>query len=59
MAIYKKKFIKFQLLSYSWMFTGKKPLDRIENIQKRALHFVLNDYRSSFHDLSNDESYLN
>ena len=34
-----------------WMFTGKKSLDRIENIQKRALRFVLDDYGSSYHDL--------
>ena len=33
------------------MFTGKKSLDRIENIQNRALRFVLDDYRSSYHDL--------
>ena len=34
-----------------WMFTGKKSLDRIENIQKRAFCFVLVDYGSSYHDL--------
>ena len=33
------------------MFTCKKSLDRIENIQKRALRFVLDDYESSYHDL--------
>ena len=33
------------------MFIGKKSLDRIENIKKRALRFVLDDYGSSYHDL--------
>ena len=33
------------------MFSGKKSLHRIENIKKRALRFVLDDYRSSYHDL--------
>ena len=32
------------------MFTGRKTLDRIENIQKRALRFVLDDYGSSYQD---------
>ena len=33
------------------MFTGTKSLDRIENIRKRALRFVLDDYGSSYYDL--------
>ena len=33
------------------MLTGKKSLDRMENIKKRAVRFVLDDYRSSYHDL--------
>ena len=33
------------------MFTCTKFLDRIENIKKRALRFVLDDYESSYHDL--------
>ena len=36
-----------------WMFITKKSLDRIKNIQKRALRFVLNDYQSNYHDLLN------
>ena len=40
------------VIAYPWFSpTGKKSLDRIENIQKRALRFVLNDYGSSYHDL--------
>ena len=35
------------------MFTSKKSLEKIENIQKRALRFVLNDYQSNYHDLLN------
>ena len=48
-----KSFImsNFNYCPIVWMFTGKKSLDRIENIQKRALRFVLDDYRSSYHDL--------
>ena len=34
-----------------WMFTGLKSLDEIENIKKRALGFMLDDYGSSYHDL--------
>ena len=33
------------------MFNCKKSLHRIENIPKRALRFVLDDYESSYHDL--------
>ena len=37
-----------------WIFSSKKSLTAIENIQKRALRFVLNDYTSSFQELLND-----
>ena len=37
-----------------WMFTSKKSLEKIENIKKRALRFVLNDYQSNYHDLLNN-----
>ena len=36
-----------------WMFTSKKSLEKIENIKKRALRFVLNDYQSHYHFLLN------
>ena len=33
------------------MFTSKISLSKLENIQKRALRFVLNDYQSGYTDL--------
>ena len=35
------------------MFTSKKSLEKIENIKKRALCFVRNDYQSNCYDLLN------
>ena len=37
-----------------WMFSSKRSFTAIENIQKRALRFVLNDYTSRFQELLND-----
>ena len=52
MVIYKSfKMSNFNYCHIEWMFTGNKSLDRIENIQKRALRSVLDDYGSSYHDL--------
>ena len=52
MVIYKSFIIlHFNYCPIVWMFTGKKSLDGIENIKKRALRFVLDDYGSSYHDL--------
>ena len=52
MAIYKSFIMSnFNYCPIVWMFTGKKSLDRIENIIKRALRFVLDDYGSRYHDL--------
>ena len=31
-----------------WMFLSKRSLNKIENFQKRALRFVLDDYASSY-----------
>ena len=36
------------------MFSSERSFTAIENIQKRALRFVLNDYTSSFQELLND-----
>ena len=33
------------------MFTSKTSLSKLENIQKRALRFVLDDYQSGYTDL--------
>ena len=34
-----------------WMFSSVKSLNKIENLQKRALRFLYNDYRSSYDEL--------
>ena len=36
-----------------WMFSSAKSLNRIENLQKRALRFLLNDYESTYEQLLN------
>ena len=36
-----------------WMFTSKSSLSKLEDIQKRALRFVLNDCTSDYHELTN------
>ena len=54
MAIYNSFVMSnFNYCPIVWMFTSKKSLEKIENIQKRALRFVLNDYQSNYHDLLN------
>ena len=34
-----------------WLFTGKSSISKLENIQKWALRFVLNEYESDYNDL--------
>ena len=52
MVIYKSFIMSnFNYCPIVWIFTCKKSLDRIEDIKKRALRFVLDDYWSSCHDL--------
>ena len=52
MAIYKTFIIpNFNYCPLVWMFSSKKSLTNIENIHKRALRFVNNDYTSSFQEL--------
>ena len=46
-----KKMSNFNYFPIAWMLTSNKSLDKIKNIQKRALRFVLNDYETSYHDL--------
>ena len=36
-----------------WMFTSKSSFSKLEDIQKRALRFVLDDYTSDYHELLN------
>ena len=36
-----------------WMFLSAKSLNRIENLQERALRFLLDDYESTYEQLLN------
>ena len=52
MVIYKSFIISnFNYCPVVWLFTSKSSLSKLENIQKRALKFVLNDYESDYNDL--------
>ena len=52
MAIYKSFIMSnFNYCPLIWMFTSKTSLSKLENIQKRALRFVLDDYQSGYNDL--------
>ena len=52
MAIYKSFIMSnFNYCPLVWMFTSKTSLSKLENIQKRALRFVLNDYQSGYTEL--------
>ena len=39
-----------------WMFLSAKPLNRIENLQKRALRLLLDDYESTYEHFLNKAS---
>ena len=52
MAIYKSFIMSnFNYCPLIWMFISKTSLSKLENIQKRALRFVLDDYQSDYNDL--------
>ena len=52
MVIYKSFIISiFNYCPVVWLFTSKSSLSKLENTQKRALRFVLNDYESDYNDL--------
>ena len=38
----------FNYCSLVWNFSTAQSLNKIENLQKRALHFLLNDYDSTY-----------
>ena len=40
--------LNFNYCPLVWIFSSKRSLNRIENLQKRALCFVLDDYNSSY-----------
>ena len=41
----------FDYCSLVWMFSHKKSLNKIESLHKRALRFLLNDYKNSYEEL--------
>ena len=41
----------FSYCSLVWNFCSAQSLNKIENLQKRALRFLLNDYDSTYEDL--------
>ena len=41
----------FNYCSLVWNFSSAQSLNKIENLQKRALPFLLNDYDSTYEDL--------
>ena len=52
MAKYKSFIMSnFNYCPLVWMFTSKTSLSKLENIQKRALRFVLDDYQSGYTEL--------
>ena len=52
MAIYKSFIMSnFNHCPVIWIFTSKTSLSKLENIQKRALRFVLDDYQTGYTDL--------
>ena len=52
MAIYNSFIISnFNYCPVVWMFTSKSSLNNLENIQKRTLRFVCNDFVSNYSEL--------
>ena len=52
MVIYKSLIIwNFNYCPVVWLFTSKSSISKLENIEKRALRFVLNDYESDYNDI--------
>ena len=41
----------FDYCPFVWMFSHKKSLNKIENLHKRALRFLLDDYENSYKQL--------
>ena len=54
LSIYKSLIMSnFNYCPVVWMFTSKSSLSKLEDIQRRALRFVLDDYTSDYHELLN------
>ena len=43
----------------AWNFSSAQTLNKIENLQKRALRFLMNDYNSTYEDLLEKSCYPN
>ena len=43
----------FNFCPLAWHYCGKKSTVKLENIQKRALRFIYNDYKSNYNTLLN------
>ena len=41
----------FNFCPLAWMFSSTKSLNNVESLQKRALHFLYEDYVSSYEEL--------
>ena len=54
LSIYKSCIMwNFNYCPVVWLFTSKSSLSKLEDIKKRALRFVLDDYTSDYHELLN------
>ena len=49
----------FNYCSLVWNFFSAQSLNKIKNLQKRDLHFLLNDYDSTYEDLQEKAGYPN
>ena len=49
----------FNYCSLVWNFSSAQSLNKIENLQKRALRFLLNDYSSTYENLLEKSGYPN
>ena len=49
----------FNYCSLVWNFSNAQSLSKIENLQKRTLRFLLNDYDNTYEDLPEKSGYPN
>ena len=54
-----KVFSNFNYCSLGWNFSSAQSLNKIENLQKRAVRFLLNDCGSTYEDLLEKSGYPN
>ena len=51
--------LNFNHCSLEWNFSGAQSLNKLENLQKRGLSFLLNDYDRTSEDLLEKSGYPN